>query len=181
MFAIMVHSSANVHFRTAFSQSIVGALFKPAMAHAKQKKDWEQRQRHGVAHRDPEVPPGPRDQQVWVDAREALQAETANCMQPLWGSPLHTMGASSSAAEPGAGIVDTPLRELQEVCRQHAWEVLSTTETVLDPLQFTRMVCGRPVQACVISAIALQFRGWYICVKWVQNNFMMSGHCFGSR
>ena len=96
------------------------AGFQRAMAHAKQPKEWEQKQRHRVAHRDPEVPPGPRIQQVWADAKEALQSGTGNCMQPLWGAPLHKTGASSSAAEPGAGNLDTPLRELQEVCRQHA-------------------------------------------------------------
>jgi hypothetical protein len=117
-----------------------------AMASSKPAKHWEEKQRRRIAQRDPQVPPGPRSEQTWAEARSMLCAGLGNVMQPMWGREDPAPGIPVGSAEPGAGLLRAPLQELQEVCRQHAREVLSTTATVLDPMQFTRMVCGRPVQ-----------------------------------
>ena len=116
------------------------------MAAPKHSPDWARLQHGRIAHRDPAVPPGPRTEETWTAARDQLRQGAGQCLQPLWGSQRRQGGASGSTAEPGAGHDAEELRQLQEVCRQHAREVLSTAPTSLDPMQFTRMVCGRPVQ-----------------------------------
>ena len=138
------------------------------MAVPKQSADWARLQHGRIAHRDSAVPPGPRTQATWTAAREELREGGGQCLQPLWGTQPRSADASGSTAEPGAGHDAAQLRELQEVCRQHAREVLSTAPTSLDPMQFTRMVCGRPVQVTQrfsCSSVSVCLPQWVVVAR----------------
>lgn len=116
------------------------------MAFSKHAKQWAEKQRSRVANRCLDVPPGPRTKETWAEAREALRAGLGSCMRPLEGWQDPSSNSLAGSVEPGADLLHPALRDLQDACRKTARESLSTTATVLDPMQFTRMVSGRPVQ-----------------------------------
>ena len=84
-----------------------------ATASSKPPKQWEEKQRRRIAGRDPQVPPGPRTEQIWAEARSMLRAGIGNVMQPMWGREDPAPGIPVRSAEPGAGLLHAPLQELQ--------------------------------------------------------------------
>jgi len=130
---------------------------KLAMASSKHAKTWKEQQKDRVLSRSSDISVGPRSKAVWEDARHTLRCGMGSWMKALRTDqdPFRDVGSASSAS--GAASLQPALQDLQEACRRTARESLSTTATVLDPLQFTRVVRGRPIQ--VRSALV-----WFFAV-----------------
>lgn len=118
--------------------------------------DWRRAQHFRVARHDADVPAGPRDAAAWQAARERLLGGTAPPLEALARErgAAAASGAASSSGEPGAAEERRALRAAQEECFRYARSVLSTTATTLDPMSFTRLVCGRPVQVPPMSVVS---------------------------
>jgi len=141
------------------------------MASSKHAKTWKEQQKDRIISRSSDVEVGPRTKAVWEDARDSLRCGVGSWMKALQldRGPLTNAGSSSSAS--GAAFLQPALQDLQEACRRTARESLSTTATVLDPLQFTRVVCGRPVQVRSCSSSVFVERNLPDLQKQTHHNF----------